>query len=269
MTIAFARRAPLVAGAWLVARNPAMKLAASFVLAFFTIVALDPITPTLFLLVGLVALFPLGRVRPRDVLVFGSPILVFALSTGFVNLLTRPGGVPVEVGPFTFGSEGLLIGLSLALRTLAIGAVGMAFVLTTDPGRLLTSLMLQARLSPRFAFGVLAAYRFLPVLGAEYGTLRLAHRMRGEPPARFGWLRDLRRAALPMLVSTVRRAERTGIALEARGLGAWKHRTTWKPTTVDAWDWVMLVGAVVLAIGIPLLGVAGGWFRGFEAITVF
>ncbi len=269
MTIAFVRRAPLATASWLAARNPALKLAASFILAFVTILALDPVTPALFLAAGLLALFGLGQVRPRDAVIYGAPIIVFALSTGLVNLVTRPGGMPVALGPVVVGSEGVTIGLSLALRTLAIGTFGMAFVLTTDPQRLLTSLMLQARLSPRFAFGVLAAYRFLPVLQAEYATLRLAHRMRGEPGGRWAWLRDLRRAALPMLVATVRRAERTGIALEARGLGAWPRRTVWKPTRVDGWDVAMLVVAVLLAAGIPLLGIAGGWYRGFEAITVF
>ena len=252
--------------------NPTVKLLAVFIASLGLLIAFDPYTPALFYLVGLAALLALGRIPVKVVAAAHLPFLAFAFSVLWVNLFFRStGAIVFRLGPLTVTESGIAVGASLALRTLAIGVYSVMFVLTTDPTQLVTSLVQNARLSPRFAYGTLAAYRFLPVLQTEFTLIQRAHAIRGVRDGRGAprAIRRLARAALPLLVSAIRRAERVAIALESRGLGAFPTRTVWRPTPVRARDYVFLIGAVMLSAGILALTYALGLFRGWTAITVF
>lgn len=252
--------------------NPTVKLAVAFYGSFVLIFVLDPVTPAIYYGLVLAAMLVLARLSPRIIGVAHLPFLPFAFSIFWVNVLFRQHGqVGLSLGPLTFTDEGLRIGASLALRTLVIGAYAATFVLTTDPSRLVTSLVQDARLSPRFAYAMLAAYRLLPALEREWVMVGRAHAMRGEPRGG-GPLRRIRRLArqsLPLLVAAARRAERVGIALEARALGVSPQRTVWRPTPLRRSDIAFLLAALALLTVVPAVTASLGLFRGPEALTVF
>ena len=77
------------------------------------------------------------------------------------------------------GAETLANGAGLALRLLAIVLAGVLATATSEPIEIADSLIQQLRVSPRFAIGVLAALRLLPLLAQEWQTLGLARRARG------------------------------------------------------------------------------------------
>ena len=120
------------------------------------------------------------------------------------------------------------------------------FTLTTDVTRLIDSLVQLGRVSPRFAYGALAAYQAVPQLAEDLGTLRGARRLRG--------LREWDpRLLVGLLVRAIRHADQLAIAMDARGFGA-GPRSTYRPV-----EWTRLdaqVGAVGLAILVAALVIA-------------
>ena len=196
----------------------------------------------------------IGRIPPGDLLRAVAPIWLAALGLAFFNTLfaaanTDPAAVTVgQVGPFRVTQEALASGVGLGLRLIAVGAVGAVFVLTTDSTRLADSLVQQAGLSPRFAYGALAAYQAVPRFGEDLTTLRQARRLRG---LRGGWHPRL---LVGLLVLAIRHGDRVALAMDARAFGSGPRghyrEVRWGPI-----DLVMAIGA--LALLVAALGVAG------------
>ena len=149
-------------------------------------------------------------------------------------------------------------GAGLVLRLLAIALAGVLATATSEPIEVADALIQQLRVSPRFAIGVLAALRLLPLLAQEWQTLGLARRARGR---RGGAIAARRRA--PVRRQAPRRCSsgsfgagaRMALAMEARGFGALPCRSVARPQRMRASDWAWIAGALLLAsaaIGISL-----------------
>jgi energy-coupling factor transport system permease protein len=146
------------------------------------------------------------------------------------GLLARPELDPTVVarlGPLRLTAGGVAVGLATALRICALASLALLYAFTTDVMDLVRALVQQWHVSYRFGYGLLAAYRFVPMLETELWTVQAAHRVRGVT---HGWgplgrLRALRRYAIPLLASAIRRAERVALAMDARAFGAFSTRT--------------------------------------------
>ncbi|QJW36871.1 energy-coupling factor transporter transmembrane component T family protein [Cellulosimicrobium protaetiae] len=249
--------------------NPTVKLATVLVLSTAVLLVTDPVTPAIGWVLTVTALLVLGRVPARTLVLAHVPFVVFATSLLVVNVVTRPGGDPVSLGPFTVGADGLTIGIALALRTLFVGTLSLTLVLTTDPVRLMTSLHQHARLPATWTFAVLAAHRLLVELPDAWHTIRCAQAVR-DPRRRPGPLprspRALGAAAFALLVGAVRRSERLTVALESRGLGS-GPRTTSRPVPLGVPDVVAALAVLALATAVVTVGVVAGWVTGLGALT--
>lgn len=236
-------------------RNPTVKLAVSFAVSLVLLVPVDPWTPGVLLLAALPAASLAGRLGVRAPLRALALFTPFALSVLAVNAVTRPGDVVVRVLGLDVTDTGLSVGASLALRTLLVGLLSVAFTLTTDAGRLMTSLHQHARLGPRATFAVLAGYRVLEQLPERWLTVRRAHAVRlpgrrpGTPLPRDAG--SLARAAFTVLVVSLRQGERLAIALEQRGLGS-GPRTVARPVPLDRRD-ALLAVVVLGVVGLVML----------------
>jgi energy-coupling factor transporter transmembrane protein EcfT len=102
--------------------------------------------------------------------------------------------------------------MKLSSRVLAFGGIGLLFALTTDSMDFIMSLMQQFRLPPKFAYGLLAAYHFFPVVREEYGIVRAALAVRGVKTWPFS-----KKRLLPMLIHAFERSESIAMAMESRG----------------------------------------------------
>jgi energy-coupling factor transport system permease protein len=216
---------------------------------------LDPVTPAvLYVLVAGAVLVGAG-VRPRALLVAQLPFVAFALGVLLVNMLSRPGEVVWQGAGLRVTAEGLWVGAGLAGRTLLMGLLSVAFVATTDGVALVTSLHQHARLGAKVTFAVLAGYRLLQQMGAEWQTIRRAQSVRA-PLGRRGrprvGLRGHAASAFALLVGSVRRGDRVAGTLELRGLGD-GDRTTWRPVPLDRRD-AAFAGAVLGVLGVVLVG---------------
>jgi len=235
-------------------RNPTVKLAVFFVVTLVLLVPVDPWTPLALLALAVPAVVLAGRV-PWTTLGRAAVLFVpFACSLLAVNAVTRDGPVVAVVAGLEVTRNGVGIGLALALRTVLVGTLAVAFTLTTDGARMMTSLHQHARLGARPTFAVLAGYRVLEDLPTRWTTIRQAQSVR-DPRHRPGRLpRDpasLARAAFALLVGALRQGERMAIAMETRGLGS-GPRTVHRPVPLDrrdAWFAALVLGttAAVLA----------------------
>ena len=100
--------------------------------------------------------------------------------------------------------------------------------------------MQLAHVSPRFAYGALAAYQAVPRLADDLATLRSARRLRG--------LREWHpRLMVGLLVRAIRHADQLSIAMDARGFGS-GPRTTYRPVAWSALDVVVAISAVAILV---------------------
>ncbi|MTG91000.1 energy-coupling factor transporter transmembrane protein EcfT [Cellulosimicrobium sp. BIT-GX5] len=249
--------------------NPTVKLATVLALSTGALLVTDPVTPAVGWALAVVALLALGRVRVRALALAHVPFVLFATSLLAVNVVTRPGGETLALGPLTVPVDGLAVGAGLAVRTLFVGALSLTLVLATDPVRLMASLHEHARLPATWTYAVLAAHRLLTELPEAWHTIRCAQAVR-DPRRRPGALprspRALGAAAFALLVGAVRRAERLTVALESRGLGS-GPRASSRPVPLVPADLVAAGVVLAVATAVVVMGVRAGWVTGIGALT--
>lgn len=229
--------------------NPLVKLGIALAWLVGLGLTLDVRPPLILTLVALISGLQLGAIAPRTLAHRLAPLILAALAVALTNILFSqhnpdPAATElVRIGPLRITAEALAAAAGLGARVASIVSVGAVFALTTDATRLMDALVQQARLSPRFGYGLLAAYQAVPRLADDIATLRGARRLRG--------LRELDpRLLVGLLVRAIRHADQLSIAMDARGFGA-GPRTVYRPigwTRLDA-----LVGGTALGILIAAL----------------
>jgi energy-coupling factor transport system permease protein len=139
-------------------------------------------------------------------------------------------------GPINMTQEGVLEGVSVFFRILVIVSLSILFTLTTDPGRMVESLIQVAKIPYRIGYTAYAVLRFIPLYENEAQVIINAHQIRGvgETGKSLGSRVKLYRSLLvPLLVSGIRRAQAASIAMDSRGFGAFAKRTTIRETRVS------------------------------------
>ncbi len=248
--------------------NPTVKLLLLAGVSVMNLFILDPVTPVLLYLSAVLGVRFGARVRPRTLARAQLPFVSFAVGVLLVNALSRPGRAVWQSGPFRISLEGLMVGSSLAVRVLLIGALSIGFLSTTDPARLMTSLRMQLRVSPRCAYALLAGHRVLLQLPGEWEQLRYAHHVRlplSSTGRRRRSLRVWTRCAFGLLVTTIRRGDRLAQALESRGLGL-TPRTCWRPEIVRRADLGLVALVIAGSVAAVAVSAALGTLRGIDAM---
>jgi energy-coupling factor transport system permease protein len=228
----------------------------------------DPVTPAVLYLLALGAVVTSARIPARILVLAHIPFVGFGFGLLLVNALSRPGTVVLEIAGLRATAEGVAVGASLGLRGMVIGVLSIGFIASTDGVALMTSLHQHARIGVRLTYAVLAGYRMLQEMPAEWQTIRSAHLVRaplrpnGHPHMR---IRSFGRSAFSLLVVSLRKGERMAQSLESRGLGL-SPRTTWRPVPLERTDWY-LAAAVLLAIALIFATSAAlGLLEGYDAL---
>ena len=230
--------------------NPVAKLAAALVLGFGAALSDDAVTPAVLVLLVLLILAA-GGITAVDILRRGWPLLGSAAGLGATTLLFGDSPTP------------LLTALTVTIRVVAVALPGVVVLLTVDPTDLADSLVQNARVPARFAYAALAALRLLPLMGAEWQTIKAARRARGIDAGR-NPLRHLELFAgtvFALLVGAVRRGTRLALAMDARGFDATGPRTLARPQVVRQSDIALVVGAFVLLATAATVSIALGTFQ--------
>jgi energy-coupling factor transport system permease protein len=177
--------------------------------------------------------------------------LIFALVLGF--------GLFWTTTLFYAGTgSAMQYGATVALRLAAILGASTLFVVTTEPTQFVRAVIHQARVPPRLAYSIFAAFRFVPLVEIEFSTIRAAHQLRGAVGRRGPWARahEIAGYAIPLLALAIRRGEQVALAMESRAFGALPRRTYFRTTSLgwaNAWfalGALLALGAIALSAGL-------------------
>lgn len=126
------------------------------------------------------------------------------------------------LGRIALTQAGLAYAAGLTLRTGIMLLVVSTFIFSTSPSNLVY-LLVRARLPSKMVFIVMAAYRFFPHIFRKLNTVMTAQKLRGweltsRNPVKLA--REYAPITIPVLTETVRVADQTTRAIEARAFGA-------------------------------------------------
>ena len=203
-------------------------------------------------LVLLTTQIPLARIRWLWARLI--PLLVMIL---ILQPLFSPGPGPdlLRLGPVRLTVFGLLEGVSYALRAAALAFIAAILLLTTESTSLVRGLV---KLGLPYPWGLTVglAIRYLPTTYGLFVTISEAQQARGWSTSRSNFVQRAR-SYVPILVATIiaalRLSDNLGLALAARGLGYPARRTVLHDVVFRRADWLAVVLATVLFIGLVVL----------------
>jgi energy-coupling factor transport system permease protein len=246
-------------------RNAVAKLIATAVPAVVLMVSLDLVTPSIIITATLLAL-PWAQLDLRTLLLRTRFILYGVVMVGLVNaaFAAHPTGRQLfDAGPVHLTTGSVRGGVAIALRALGITLPGAVALASIDPVDLADSLVQQARVPAKLAYGTLAALRLLPLLTEEWQVIAMARRARGldagRSPVRVLGL--FFSQVFGILVVAIRRGTRLATAMDARGFDSGLPRTVARQQHLGTADIVLMVMAVVVSGGAVLTSVMAGTWR--------
>lgn len=243
--------------------DPRVKIAATFIFMVSLFVVRNFWGFLAFFLLIALAVF-LAQL-PWPLVVRGlRPILYFLLFTVVIHLFFTPGLVLARLGPLRITIEGVRNGLFISSRLLLLVVGTSLLTLTTTPIQLTDAI--EFMLKPlavlrvpahEIAMMMTIALRFIPTLVVEADKIMKSQTARG---ADFESGNILRRARsyipllIPLFVSAFRRADELALAMESRLYRGGKGRTRLRELRAEAKDWLALAFALVIAVGVGILG---------------
>lgn len=204
-----------------------------------------------------VSLIVLDRISPLLVAALMVPFALFGFGflTTSVVFRTESDFALFVSAQSPFASPAFSAGITLFLRAIAIGMISALFALTTDPGALVRALMARWRLSPRIGYALFSVLQLVPDLADEAHRMRIARAMKTRRiPSRFPGPFEAAGLVVPLLAFAIRRANRSAIAMEARGLAAGRPRTIVNAPSFRRRDLAfMLIASGMLGFGLALI----------------
>lgn len=231
--------------------NPGWKLLSLIIASLLLSTTFNVRLNLLVAAVCLTVTFCTPGVDRRHFLLSLIPFLLAALGMFTAGLCfgTDGGTEGVSVSAFgqrTLYASNLTTAMQLSSRILAYGGLGMLYAFTSNAFELVMSLMQQFHLPPKFAYGILAAYHFFPVVREEYFIVGAALKVRG---IRTGPVSP--RRLFPMLVQAMERSESLAMAMESRGFEEHAPRSVAFPMRTSPADLGFLAGlngAIILGL---------------------
>lgn len=147
-----------------------------------------------------------------------------------------------DIGVFTL--EGLLFGISVVTRILMIIVAVPSLTMTTSPAKL-TALTQKLKIPYRYAFMVLTAIRFTPVVYENWEKISDAQKLRALDIDSMNIINKARKAYIPIItplvLSLFRNALDLEVAIQSRGFGAPVKRTTIEEMKLTRNDCIFII----------------------------
>ncbi|MCJ8011689.1 energy-coupling factor transporter transmembrane protein EcfT [Paenibacillus sp. KQZ6P-2] len=254
--------------------NPSIKAMTVVLCVVLLSLAFDPVTIASALLLTLLMTWLFGNIAWNRWLLLFAPFLILALGYFWTAALfpreaIQPDSVLIlSMGPFKMTNQSFQIALALCLRTLLFSALSLLFILTTDPVRLMLSLMQQCKLPPKLAYGILAGFRFLPLFREELAIMQRAHRVRGAGRIRRtprSLLYAFKRYSIPLLAGAIHKSERAAVAMISRGFTGKSDRdfyTRVQITWRDGLFMALMLAIVAFSFGLSHFLGSLRWYNG-------
>jgi energy-coupling factor transport system permease protein len=194
----------------------------------------------------------------------GLAAILFLMSAILWPLFKAGGPVLVAVGPVRVTEIGLLYGVAAGLRLVAFLLAALVLLSTTTVEEFTRGLV-RLGIPYRAAFALSLAFRLVPLFLESGRTIAAAQMARGLDLESGGPVARGRRhipVLVPILLTAIRRADSMSIALEARGFGAGKRRTslsdrpaTWRDAVAVGGAFLLLAASAALRrLGYGVLG---------------
>jgi cobalt/nickel transport system permease protein len=220
-------------------------LIAGFGVALLDHLATSVVALTAWFLLLLMARLPRRWVRGRLGL-FGFAALPFVLILPFT---LDPFGPGWNLGPVHVSERGIVAGLSVFCRCLAIGCLAL-ILLGTAPLHHTLAAAHKLKVPGLLVLLVGLAYRYAFLLGDESRRIRIALRTRGfrARANRHGY-RTLGHITGAILVRGADRADRVTDAMRCRGFdGTFRTTITFRTTAADFISWLLVIVAIAVII---------------------
>ncbi|MBF9232248.1 energy-coupling factor transporter transmembrane component T family protein [Microvirga alba] len=231
------------------ALNPITKLFVCIIWLTAAVLVFDARFQVACIVIPALALIVFNRTSPLLLLALMVPFALFGLGFLTTSLLFRQESdfALRMAGESLFATPAFSAGITLFLRAIACGTISVFFALTTDPGAAVRAFMVYCRLPARIGYSLFAAMQLVPDLASEAQQMRLARAMKsGRPPRRFPGPVELFSLVIPLLAFAIRRAGRTAIAMEARGLSPDAPRTVLNAPRFGRGDLIFALVAIVV-----------------------
>ncbi len=145
----------------------------------------------------------------------------------FQALFARGDTVIWTWGALTATAEGLSAGLNVGLRLIVIVTISSILAMTTDPRRLVVSLIEHAKVPYRLAYALYSTLRYIPLMRHDAIVIMEAQTIRGARLSKSLWARAKQYLGLliPLISNGIRQAGTSAIALDSRAFGYQETRT--------------------------------------------
>jgi energy-coupling factor transport system permease protein len=242
---------------WLYALDPRVKLALVAEAIFFTFLW-SSAWAALAVSAACLGLLWLAQVPAHRIGAFLRGITPLLLMVLVLTALFAGGPAPalMTIGPLQITLAGVMQGVLLAARLLAMGLAFFFWLSTTDQAAMVRGFV-ALRMPYTWGLTLALALRYLPILAGLFDQVREAQQARGLDlkQRRFAQrLSAYRPVLIAMLISALRNSERLGWALEARALGAHGvRRSVFRPLRLRSVDgWVLALLGTLLLAGLAL-----------------
>ncbi|MDR1250878.1 MAG: energy-coupling factor transporter transmembrane protein EcfT [Treponema sp.] len=167
-----------------------------------------------------------------------------------------PESVPFVGGRGSLKWDGLVLGMVISCRLVALMLLLPMLTMTTSP-RLLALGLTKLGMPYKTAYIATTALNLIPALEDDARIIMDAQKLRGMRAFEEGTLPDKFRAypalAVPLVIGAMRRARLLGLAMDARGFGAFKTKSWLERIKMSSPDyWACAATAVFAACALTL-----------------
>lgn len=190
------------------------------------------------------------------------PLRWIILITFIINVIFTKGTQLFAIGPISVSEEGVVIALRMATRLCLLVMGTSLLTLTTSPVTLTDGIEgLFSPLKPmgfpaqELAMMITIALRFIPTLIDETDKILKAQMARGadfESGNILNRAKNMVPLIVPLLLSSINRADELSIAMEARCYNGDKGRTKLNPLELKKHDFVVFCFCIAYFMGIVL-----------------
>lgn len=238
--------------------SPITKITMFFVLSILSIVSKDILGYIIFSLTLLFAV-TFTKIGLKNFLKTIKPIMmIFLFSLVFQILFNKDGDLLYQLGFITIYTEGLILSINLFFRMFILIGVAGILTLSTSPNEithgfedLLKPLKIIKVPGETIALTLSIALRFIPFLFDEVERIKIAQQSKGYDIDELGYLSKFKYYSLlliPLLLSSIQRAEDVASAMEVRAYGAHTEKTRFREYKISRYDYILLVIFGVLVV---------------------
>lgn len=241
--------------------NPLSKVVTSLPFIFLICLINEMWIPLAFIALTAFVVLVLGRIPLLRFLKISAPISIFSVSIFILFLLASRGdltaGSPIlfSIGAINVYASSVRLGLIYAIRIFALLTLILPFSLTTEPSTFIRSLIQNLNIPYKFSYGVMVAFRFIPMIETEFNVVGSAHKVMGfsDDKGFFSYFNKIKRYSIPLVVNSIRIGGRTALSMDSRAFGAFEDRTYFKTLTFNRNDWIYIFAYWIVGLSIFII----------------